>query len=105
VGKWRRRFIDWRIAGLPDELRPGKPRSIEAERLAELIHKPLHTKPATGKHWSGRDMALETGISKSAVHRFWPLFGLKPQRPESFKLSTEPGFIEKVRDVVGLYLT
>ena len=93
------------MAGLHDELRPGKPRSIEDERLAELIWKTLHTKPATGTHWSVRDMALETGLSKSAVHRFFQLFGLKPHRQESFKLSTDPFFIEKVRDVVGLYLS
>jgi len=105
VGKWRRRFIELRMAGLHDELRPGKPRSIEDERLAELIRKTLHTKPATGTHWSVRDMALETNISKSAVPRFFQLFGLKPHRQESFKLSTDPFFIEKVRDVVGLYLS
>ena len=104
VGKWRRRFIEARMAGLHDELRPGKPRSIEEERIAELIHKTLHTKPTAGTHWSVRGMALETGISKSAVHRFFQLFGLKPHRQDSFKLSTDPFFIEKVRDVVGLYL-
>jgi len=105
VGKWRRRFIELRIAGLHDELRPGKPRSIEDERLAGLIQKTLHTQPATGTHWSVRGMALETGLSKSAVHRFFQLFGLKPHRQENFKLSTDPFFIEKVRDVVGLYLS
>jgi putative transposase len=104
VGKWRRRFVELRMAGLHDERRPGKPRSIENERLAELIRKTLRTKPATGTHWSVRDMALETGLSKSAVHRFFQLFGLKLHRQESFKLSTDPVFIEKVRDVVGLYL-
>jgi putative transposase len=104
VGKWRRRFIEARMSGLHDELRPGKPRSIEDERIAELIHKTLHTQPTSGTHWSVREMALETGLSKSTVHRFFRLFGLKPHRQESFKLSTDPFFIEKVRDVVGLYL-
>jgi putative transposase len=104
VGKWRRRFIEARMSGLHDELRPGKPRSIEDERIAELIHKTLHTQPTSGTHWSVREMALETGLSKSTVHRFFQLFGLKPHRQESFKLSTDPFFIEKVRDVVGLYL-
>jgi putative transposase len=104
VGKWRRRFIEARMSGLHDELRPGKPRSIEDERIAELIHKTLHTQPTSGTHWSVREMALETGLSKSTVHRFFQLFSLKPRRQESFKLSTDPFFIEKVRDVVGLYL-
>lgn len=93
------------MSGLHDELRPGRPRSIEDERIAELIHKTLHTQPTSGTHWSVREMALETGISKSTVHRFFQLFGLKPHRQESFKLSTDPFFIEKVRDVVGLYLS
>jgi transposase len=105
VGKWRRRFIEARMAGLHDELRPGKPRTIDDERIAELIHKTLHTKPTAGTPWSVREMALETGLSKSAVHRFFQLFGLKPHRQESFKLSTDPFFIEKVRDVVGLSLS
>lgn len=105
VGKWRRRFIEQRLSGLHDELRPGKPRSIEDERLAELINKTLHTKPADGTtHWSVRSVAAETGISKTSVHRYFQMFGLQPHRQESFKLSTDPFFIEKLRDVVGLYL-
>jgi len=105
VGKWRRRFIERRISGLYDELRPGKPRSIDDERVADLINKTLHTKPANGAtHWSVRSIAAETGISSTSVHRYFKLFGLQPHRSESFKLSTDPFFIEKLRDVVGLYL-
>jgi putative transposase len=105
VGKWRRRFLDRRINGLYDELRPGKPRTIDDERVAELIHKTLHTKPADGStHWSVRSIAGETSISPTSVHRYFKLFGLQPHRSESFKLSTDPFFIEKLRDVVGLYL-
>lgn len=105
VGKWRRRFIERRITGLYDELRPGKPRTIDDERVAMLINKTLHTKPAGGAtHWSVRSMAAETDICATSVHRYFKLFGLQPHRTESFKLSTDPFFIEKLRDVVGLYL-
>jgi len=105
VGKWRSRFLAQRISGLYDELRPGKPRSIDDERIAELISKTLHTKPASGAtHWSVRSIAAETGISNTSVHRYFRLFGLQPHRTESFKLSTDAFFIEKLRDVVGLYL-
>jgi len=106
VGKWRRRFIESRISGLYDELRPGKPRSIDDERVADLINKTLHTKPADGStHWSVRAMAAETAISPTSVHRYFKLLGLRPHRSETFKLSTDPFFIEKLRDVVGLYLS
>ena len=106
VGKWRKRFIERRIGGLYDELRPGKPRTIDDERVAELIRKTLHTRPADGAtHWSVRSIAAETGISSTSVHRYFKLFGLQPHRAESFKLSTDAFFIEKVRDVVGLWLT
>jgi putative transposase len=105
VGKWRNRFLAQRLEGLYDELRPGKPRTINDERVAELISKTLHTKPADGStHWSVRSIAVETGISPTSVHRYFKLFGLQPHRTESFKLSTDPFFIEKLRDVVGLYL-
>lgn len=105
VGKWRNRFLAQRLEGLYDELRPGKPRTINDERVAELINKTLHTKPADGStHWSVRSIAAETGISPTSVHRYFTLFGLQPHRTESFKLSTDPFFIEKLRDVVGLYL-
>jgi putative transposase len=105
VGKWRRRFVARRIGGLHDELRPGKPRSIDDERIAELLATTLHRRPEDGAtHWSVRGLAAETGISKTSVHRFLQTFGLRPHRRDSFKLSTDPFFIEKLRDVVGLYL-
>jgi len=104
IGKWRQRFLSRRIDGLYDELRPGKPRTIDDERVAELINTTLHTKPTDGAtHWSVRSIAAETGISPTSVHRYFKLFGLQPHRTESFKLSTDPFFIEKLRDVVGLY--
>lgn len=105
VGKWRRRFVARRIAGLDDELRPGKPRSIDDERIAELLTTTLHHRPKDGAtHWSVRGLAAETGIAKTSVHRLLQAFGLQPHRRDSFKLSTDPFFIEKLRDVVGLYL-
>ncbi|MCQ4677929.1 IS630-like element ISRso5 family transposase [Ralstonia pseudosolanacearum] len=105
VGKWRARFLERRINGLYDELRPGKPRTIDDERVAELIKTTLHTKPADGStHWSVRAVAAETSISPTSVHRYFKLLGLQPHRSETFKLSTDAFFIEKLRDVVGLYL-
>jgi transposase len=105
VGKWRRRFVEDRISGLYDELRPGKPRSIDDERIASLIRKTLQKKPKDGStHWSVRAAAAESGISKSSVQRYFQLFGLKPHRSQSFKLCTDAFFIEKLRAVVGLYL-
>lgn len=106
VGKWRANFIKHSIAGLYDEVRPGAPRTIDDEQVAQLIKTTLHTKPANGStHWSVRTVAAETGISKSSVQRYFQLFGLQPHRHETFKLSTDPFFIEKLRDVVGLYLS
>jgi putative transposase len=105
VTKWRARYVRHRISGLYDELRPGRPRTVDDERVAELITKTLHTKPADGStHWSTRTLAGETGISKSTVARYLQAFKLKPHRVDTFKLSTDPLFIEKLRDVVGLYL-
>jgi len=105
AGKWRRRFIERRINGLYDELRPGKPRSIDDERVADLINKTLHTKPADGAtHWSVRSIVAETAISPASVHRYFKLLGFQPHRSETFKLSTDAFFIEKLRDVVRLYL-
>ncbi len=105
VGKWRRRFVNRRISGLYDELRPGKPRTIDDERVAELIHTTLHQRPRNGAtHWSVRELEGESGISKSSVQRYLSLFGVRPHRSESFKLSTDPFFVDKLRDVVGLYL-
>lgn len=106
VGKWRARFIERRIAGRYDDVRPGKPRTIDDERIAQLIKTTPHTKPADGStHWSVRSVAAETGISKSSVARYFQLFGLQPHRTEGFKLSNDPFFIEKLRDVVGPYLS
>jgi putative transposase len=105
VGKWRQRFVKHRIAGLYDELRPGKPRSIDDERIAMLIRRTLEKKPKDGStHWSVRAAAAESGISKSSVQRYFDLFGIKPHRTKNFKLSTDALFIEKLRAVVGLYL-
>jgi putative transposase len=105
VGKWRRRFVARRIEGLHDELRPGKPRSIDDERIAELLNTTLHARPKDGAtHWSVRGLAAESGISKTSVQRFLQTFGLQPHRRDSFKLSTDPFFVDKLRDVVGLYL-
>ena len=104
VGKWRRRYLQQGIQGLHDELRPGRPRSICDERVAELIQKTLKTKPKDGTHWTVRSIAAETELSKSSVHRIWQAFGLQPHRQRHFKLSTDPFFVEKVRDIVGLYL-
>jgi putative transposase len=106
VGKWRARFIERRMAGLYDDVRSGPPRTIDDERVANLIKTTLHTKPANGStHWSVRSVSAETAISKSSVQRYFQLFGLQPHRSESFKLSNDPFFVEKLRDVVGLYLS
>lgn len=105
VGKWRRRFVRHRIQGLYDEVRPGRPRTISEERVARLIRKTLKKPPRDGStHWSVRQAARESGISKSSVQRYFDLFGIKPHRTKSFKLSTDALFIEKLRAVVGLYL-
>src|SRR5215471_19093663 len=104
VGKWRRRFLEQGVSGLHDELRPGRPRPISDERVAQLVRKTLKTKPKEGTHWSIRQIAEHTRVSKSTVHRIWQAFGLQPHRQKHFKLSSDPFFIEKVRDIVGLYL-
>ena len=104
VGIWRQRYLEQRIPGLYDELRPGGPRSIDDEQIAELIQKTIKAKPPDGTHWTCRSIAEETELSKSTVHRVWKAFGLQPHRQKHFKLSTDPFFVEKVRDIVGLYL-
>ena len=104
VGTWRRRFMAQRIAGLYDELRPGGPRSIRDEQVATLVRKTIKKRPKDGTHWSCRSLAAETQLSKSTVQRVWQAFGLQPHRQKHFKISTDPFFVEKVRDVVGLYL-
>ena len=104
VGQWRKRFLEHGIAGLYDELKPGAPRSISDEEIARLIRKTLKTKPRNGTHWSCRSLAKEVAVGKSTVQRVWQAFGLQPHRQKHFKLSPDPFFIEKVRDIVGLYL-
>jgi transposase len=104
VGKWRGRFARHGLDGLHDEPRPGKPRSIGDEDVERVIVKTLEEQPRDGTHWSTRSMAQATGMSQTAVSRIWRAFGLKPHQVESFKLSPDPQFIEKVRDIVGLYL-
>lgn len=101
---WRTRFHERGISGLHNELKPGRPRSTNDEQVAELINTVLQSKPKGKTHWSRRDLADETGLSKSTVHRYLTVFGVQPHRSRSFKLSTDPFFIEKVRDIVGLYL-
>jgi len=104
VSKWRRRFITHRLEGLHDEPRPGVPRSITDDDVEALIVATLEQTPTDATHWSTRSMAKATGMSQSAVSRIWRAFGLKPHLVDSFKLSPDPQFVEKVRDVVGLYL-
>ena len=104
VGKWRRRYREHGLEGLHDELRPGRPRTHEDERVAEVINTALQIKPPDATQWSVRSMAQRTGISKTTVQRWFDLFGVQPHRQRHFKLSNDPFFIEKVRDIVGLYL-
>jgi transposase len=105
VGKWRRRFLTARVVGLMDEPRPGAPRQITDEQVEEVVVRTLETTPEGATHWSTRDMAKATGLSHMAISRIWRAFGLKPHLHETFKLSPDPLLIEKVRDIVGLYLT
>src|SRR3954471_18556553 len=104
VTKWRNRFAEHRLEGLTDEPRPGQPRKITDAMVEEVIVKTLETTPKNATHWSTRSMAAEVGLNQSAVHRIWKAFGLQPHRQDAWKLSKDPQFIEKDRDVVGLYL-
>jgi transposase len=104
VRKWRNRFASYRLDGLTDEPRPGQPRKITDQQLEEVIVKTLETTPKDATHWSTRSMAAEVGLNQTAIHRIWKAFGLQPHRQDTWKLSKDPQFIEKVRDVVGLYL-
>jgi transposase len=104
VGVWRRRFAESRLDGLADEPRPGAPRTITDEAVEEVIVATLERQPSDATHWSRASMAAETGLSKSTVGRIWKAFGLKPHQVDTFKISNDPQFIDKVRDVVGLYL-
>jgi transposase len=104
VTKWRTRFATERLDGLVDEPRPGRPRTVTDEHVDEVIVKTLESTPKDATHWSTRSMAAEVGLTQSAVHRIWRAFGLQPHRQDTWKLSKDPQFVAKVRDVVGLYL-
>lgn len=104
VAKWRSRFLAERLDGLLDEPRPGRPRTVTDAQVEEVITKTLESAPRDATHWSTRSMAAEVGMTQSAVSRIWRAFGLQPHRQESWKLSKDPLFVDKVKDVVGLYL-
>src|SRR5215831_3954601 len=105
VGRWRSRFLEARLEGLSDEPRPGRPRTITDERVERVITATLEQQPPNGDtHWSTRSMARETGMSQSGVSRIWRAFGLRPHVVQTWKLSADPQFLDKVRDVVGLYM-
>ena len=104
VGKWRRRFALHRVEGLRDEPRPGAPRTVDDARIEAVVTATLESVPPDATHWSSRGMAAASGLSVSTVQRVWRAFGLAPHRLETFKLSTDPDFVAKVRDVVGLYM-
>ncbi|MGZ2464866.1 IS630 family transposase [Sinorhizobium medicae] len=105
VGKWRRRFVNYRIEGLTDEYRPGRPRTVSDAQVAEVIERTLNSTPKDATHWSIRSMSAEMGLSHTTIRRIWAAFGLQPHRSETFKLSTDPLFVDKVHDIVGLYLS
>src|SRR5471032_1795856 len=105
VGKWRRRFAEHRVDGLRDDPRSGAPRTIDDTRVEAVIVTTLESVPKDATHWSSRGMAKASGLSVSSVQRIWRAFGLQPHRMETFKLSTDPDFVAKVRDVVGLYVS
>lgn len=105
VGKWRRRFVKDRIEGLTDEYRPGRPRTVSDAQVAEVIERTLNSTPKDATHWSIRSMSAEMGLSHTTIRRIWAAFGLQPHRSETFKLSTDPLFVDKVHDIVGLYLS
>lgn len=104
VSMWRQRFLKQGLRGLHDELRPGRPRSVPDEKVAQLVRKTLASQPKDGTHWTVRSMAKHARLSGPTVHRIWHAFGLQPHRQRHFKLSPDPFFVEKVRDIVGLYL-
>lgn len=104
VGKWRARFVEHRLDGLLDEPRPGRPATVTADQVEDVVIATLESKPENATHWSRAKMAERSGLSKSTIGRIWKAFGLKPHRVEGFKLSTDPLFVEKVYDIVGLYL-
>jgi transposase len=105
VASWRSRFAEKRLDGLADEPRPGTPRTVTDAKVAEVVTATLETLPTGRTHWSSRGMAKASGLAPSTVQRIWRAFSLQPHRTETFKLSTDPLFVEKVRDIVGLYLS
>ena len=104
VCKWRSRFVQFRLEGLQDSPRSGAPRSVDDKKVEEVITKTLESTPKDATHWSTRTMAAQTGVSQRTIQRIWKAFGLQPHRQETFKLSTDPLFVEKTRDIVGLYM-
>jgi transposase len=104
VAKWRNRFAERRLDGLVDEPRPGRPRTITDDKVEQVVVKTLETTPKDATHWSTRSMAAEAGLTQNAILRIWQAFGLQPHRAETFKLSKDPLFVDKIYDVVGLYL-
>lgn len=104
VGKWRRRFVEHRLDGLVDEPRPGRPAKVTAEQVEDVVVATLESVPANATHWSRAKMAQRSGLSASTIGRIWKAFELKPHRADGFKLSNDPLFVEKVYDIVGLYL-
>lgn len=105
VGRWGNRYLEHGVQGLHDELRPGRPQTHDDEKVAEVINQVLLTKPSYGStQWSARTLAAETSISKTTIHRWLQTFSVQPHRQRNFKISTDPLFVEKVRDIVALYL-
>jgi transposase len=104
VGKWRARFVARRLDGLLDEPRPGAPRQVSDAQVEDVVTLTLETMPRDATHWSTRAMAARSGLSQTTIRRIWHAFALQPHRAETFKLSKDPLFVEKVRDIVGLYL-
>jgi transposase len=102
--RWRNWFAELRLDGLPDEPRPGQPRTVTDAQVEEAIVKTMASTPKNATHWSTRSMAAEVGLTQTAVHRIWKALGLQPHRQDTWKLSKDPQFVGKVRDVVGLYL-
>lgn len=105
VGKWRRRFAQAGIEVLTDEYRAGRPQTVSDEQVAQVIERTLNTTPKAATHWSIRSMAAETGLSHTTIRRIWAAFVLQPHRSETFKLSTDPLFVDKVQEIVGLYMS
>lgn len=104
VGRWRQRFIDKRLDGLLDEPRPGAPRTITDAQVEDIVIRTLESAPIGATHWSTRSLSKATGVSPMSVHRTWQAFGLQPHRTTTFKLSPDPLLVDKIRDIVGLYL-